>query len=106
VQLGYRITSRFAGNVATTPVVPKEEIQEMIRKTILAEMRAEMRVVRAAEVKKAPEMRAEMRAERAAEVKKAPVISQEVVETECLAGDVLGGKPSGRTSMDLIEIMD
>ena len=88
MQLGYRITSRFAGNVATTPVVPKEEIQEMIRKTILAEMRAEMRAVRAADVKKAP------------------VISQEVVETECLAGDVLGGKPSGRTSMDLIEIMD
>jgi len=88
VRLGYRITSRFAGNVATTPVVPKEEIQEMIRKTILAEMRAEMRAVRAADVKKAP------------------VISQEVVETECLAGDVLGGKPSGRTSMDLIEIMD
>jgi len=88
VQLGYRITSCFAGNVATMPVVPKEEIQEMIRKTILAEMRAEMRVVRAAEVKKAP------------------VISQEVVVTKCLAGDVLGGKPSGRTSMDLIEIMD
>lgn len=88
MRLGYRITSRFAGNVATTPVVPKEEIQEMIRKTILAEMRAEMRAVRAADVKKAP------------------VISQEVVETECLAGDVLGGKPSGRTSMDLIEIMD
>ena len=87
-KLGYRITSRFEGNVAATPVVPKEEIQEMIRKTIMAEMRAKMR------------------AGRVVEGKEAAVVSQKAEAPKEFAPDLPDSMPFGRVSTDLVKIVD